>query len=441
MENQQAGVSHLLMTIFLYNFSIFMVIPAITDVTMSALCPGEDECSIAIYLTGIQQAIMGLGTLVIMPLIGNLSDTYGRKAMLTLPMSLTIIPLAILAYSRTKEYFYAYYVVKTLTAMVCEGTVYCLALAYIADNIPENRRASVFGILSGITSCAFVCGNLSTRFLSTPSTFQVSALVALIATIYMRVFLPESITDDDDCVYTKEEAKLSLLDEDEDSKNNFKIFKTMPSFDDTVSLLRSSLTFSQAAIVAFFLNLADVGLSASLMYYLKACFHFNKDQFADLMVIAGISGIISQMVLMPMLAPAIGEERLLSIGLFFSCAQMFLYSIAWSSWVPYAAAMCSLLAVFATPCLRSIASKQVGPNEQGKAQGCISGLCSFANVVSPMVFSPLTALFLSASAPFNFPGLSIACAGFTLMISFVQSMMIKATPPNFKASNCNCEEP
>ncbi|CAL5383406.1 unnamed protein product [Camellia sinensis] len=441
MENRQPGVSHLLMTIFLYNFSIFMVIPAITDVTMSALCPGEDECSIAIYLTGIQQAIMGLGTLVIMPLIGNLSDTYGRKAMLTLPMSLTIIPLAILAYSRTKEYFYAYYVVKTLTAMVCEGTVYCLALAYIADNIPENRRASVFGILSGITSCAFVCGNLSTRFLSTPSTFQVSALVALIATIYMRVFLPESITDDDDCVYTKEEAKLSLLDEDEDSKNNFKIFKIMPSFDDTVSLLRSSLTFSQAAIVAFFLNLADVGLSASLMYYLKACFHFNKDQFADLMVIAGISGIISQMVLMPMLAPAIGEERLLSIGLFFSCAQMFLYSIAWSSWVPYAAAMCSLLAVFATPCLRSIASKQVGPNEQGKAQGCISGLCSFANVVSPMVFSPLTALFLSASAPFNFPGLSIACAGFTLMISFVQSMMIKATPPNFKASNCNCEEP
>ncbi|KAI8012891.1 Hippocampus abundant transcript 1 protein [Camellia lanceoleosa] len=441
MENRQPGVSHLLMTIFLYNFSIFMVIPAITDVTMSALCPGEDECSIAIYLTGIQQAIMGLGTLVIMPLIGNLSDTYGRKAMLTLPMGLTIIPLAILAYSRTKEYFYAYYVVKTLTAMVCEGTVYCLALAYIADNIPENRRASVFGILSGITSCAFVCGNLSTRFLSTPSTFQVSALVALIATIYMRVFLPEPITDDDDCVYTKEEAKLSLLDEDEDSKNNFKIFKTTPSFDDTVSLLRSSLTFSQAAIVAFFLNLADVGLSASLMYYLKACFHFNKDQFADLMVIAGISGIISQMVLMPMLAPAIGEERLLSIGLFFSCAQMFLYSIAWSSWVPYAAAMCSLLAVFATPCLRSIASKQVGPNEQGKAQGCISGLCSFANVVSPMVFSPLTALFLSASAPFNFPGLSIACAGFTLMISFVQSMMIKATPPNFKASNCNCEEP
>ncbi|GFY95812.1 major facilitator superfamily protein [Actinidia rufa] len=273
-----SGLSHLFMTVFLYNFSTFMVIPAITDVTMSALCPGEDECSLAIYLTGIQQAIIGLGTLVMMPLIGNLSDTYGRKAMLTVPMSLTIIPLVILAYSREKYYFYAYYALKTLTAMVCEGSVHCIALAYIADNISENRRASVFGILSGISSSAFVCGNLSTRFLSTPSTFQ--------------------------------------------------------------------------------------------------------------------------MLLMPMLAPVIGEEKLLSIGLFFSCAH-------------------------------------------GKAQGCISGLCSFGNVLSPLVFSPLTALFLSGNAPFHFPGFSIACAGFAVMVAFVQSIMIRAVHPNSssKVSSYNCEEP
>ena len=52
-----SGLSHLFMTIFLHNFSTFMVIPAITDVTMTALCPGLDECSLAIYLTGFQQAV------------------------------------------------------------------------------------------------------------------------------------------------------------------------------------------------------------------------------------------------------------------------------------------------------------------------------------------------------------------------------------------------
>uniref|UniRef100_A0A5B7ALY3 Putative hippocampus abundant transcript-like protein 1 n=1 Tax=Davidia involucrata TaxID=16924 RepID=A0A5B7ALY3_DAVIN len=438
-----AGLSHLFMTFFLYNFSTFMVIPAITDVTMSALCPGKDECSLAIYLTGIQQAIIGLGTLVIMPLVGNLSDIYGRKDMLMIPMTLTVIPLVILAYSRAKNFFYAYYVLKTLTAMVCEGSVHCLALAYVADNIPENRRASAFGILSGIGSCAFVCGNLFTRFLSTAATFQVSALVAVIAAVYMRFFLRESIIDNGISTRrnSKDEADVSLLDKD--STKNFQIFKTLPSLDDTISLLRSSTTFSQAAIVAFFSNVADLGLYASLMYYLKARFHFNKDQFADLMVISGVAGTISQLVLMPVLAPAIGEQKLLSIGIFFSCAHMFLYSIAWSSWVPYAAAMFSVLIVFAQPCIRSIASKQVGPNEQGKAQGCISGICSFANVVSPLAFSPLTALFLSETAPFHFPGFSIMCAGFTSMIAFIQSIMMRAAPPisNYKVNNSNCVEP
>ncbi|XP_047328935.1 hippocampus abundant transcript 1 protein [Impatiens glandulifera] len=419
------GLSHLYMTVFLHNFSMFMVIPAITDVTMSALCPGEDECSLAIYLTGIQQAMMGLGTLVMMPLIGNLSDTYGRKALLTLPMTLAVIPLGVLAYSRTRNFFYGYYVIRTLIAMICEGSINCLALAYVADNVPDNRRAPVFGMLSGIGSTAFVCGNLSTRFLTISSTFQVATIVAMMGVVYMRIFLPESAKD---VGFSTDKEEQCLLKKGT-SKKNSKMMKTLPSLDDTLTLLKSSLTFSQAAVVAFFINIGDVGLHASLMYYLKACFHFNKNQFADLMVIAGVAGTIAQMLLMPVLVPAIGEERLLSVGLFFGFLHIFLYSVAWSAWVPYVAAMFSVLAVFSTPCLRSIASKQVGPSEQGKAQGCISGICSFANVLSPLVFSPLTAIFLSTNAPFKFPGFSVMCVGFAMMVAFFQSLLIRASPP------------
>lgn len=55
-----SGLCHLFMTVFLFNFANFMVVPAITDVSMAALCPGEDECSLAIYLTGVQQAVTSL---------------------------------------------------------------------------------------------------------------------------------------------------------------------------------------------------------------------------------------------------------------------------------------------------------------------------------------------------------------------------------------------
>ncbi|XP_024971106.1 hippocampus abundant transcript-like protein 1 [Cynara cardunculus var. scolymus] len=425
------GLNHLFLTVFLFNFANFMVVPAITDVSMAAICPGEDECSFAIYLTGVQQAIIGMGSLILMPLIGNLSDHYGRKLLLTFPMMLTIFPAVILAYSRERNFFYAYYVLKTLTSMACEGTVLCLALAYVADNVAEQRRASAFGILSGISSCSFVFGNLLTRFLpSAASVFQVSAAVAMVSVVYMRIFLPESNMEAAViAVSSKEEATDECLLEKGSINNRIRRpLRTTPSLHDSISMLKSSWTFSQAAIVAFFSMLGELGLFSALLYYLKAEFHFDKDQFADLLIINGIAGIISQMILMPMLARVINEEKLLVIGLAFNCMHIFLYAVAWTSWVVYLAATLQILAVFAGPSLRSIVSKQVGPTEQGKAQGCITGLCSFAGIISPLVFSPLTALFLSDHAPFQFPGFSLMCAGFTVMIAFIQSIMIRAPP-------------
>lgn len=436
-----AGLTHLFVTVLLGSFSAFIVVPAITDVTMSALCPGKDECSLAIYLSGFQQAIIGLGTVVMTPVIGNLSDEYGRKALLTIPMALSIIPLAILAYSRTTTSFYAYFVIRTLTAMVGEGSINCLALAYVADNISEGQRASAFGVLSGVASAAFVCGTLAARFLSTASTFQVATLVSMIATVYMRVFLKETFPKGDSSqALLKKEPGMSP--DDGNSSEKIQTFKKIPSVRDLISLLKCRAAFSQAAVVVFFNGLAEGGLQASLLYFLKARFHFNKNQFADIMLIVGVMGTISQLLFMPLLATRVSEEKLLSIGLFMGCTNIFLNSIAWSYWVPYAIAALAAFAVFANPCVRSIASKQVGPNDQGKAQGCISGISSSAQIISPLIFSPLTALFLSQGAPFYFPGFSIMCIGFASMIAFIQSTMIRPVPPisSQPTSNSNCIE-
>lgn len=422
-------LSHLLVTVFLSSFASLMVIPAITDVTMVAVCPGKDECSLAIYLSGFQQAIIGLGTVVMMPLIGNLSDQYGRKALLTLPMTLSIIPLVILAYSRTTNFFYAYYVLRTLTAMICEGSINCLALAYVADNVLERQRTSAFGILSGIATAAFVCGTLAARFLSTALTFQVAALVSMLAAVYMRIFLKESLPNGENLTQPILKSGQDDHCQDGDLSRKAPVLKKIPSVQDIIGLLKSRVTFSQAAVVAFFNSLAEGGMQASIMYYLKARFHFSKNHYADLMLLLGIAGMASQLVFMPLLAPHVAEEKLLAIGLLGGIADALLYSVAWSNWVPYATTIFAVFIVCVPPCLRSIASKQVGPTEQGKAQGCISGIISFANIISPLIFSPLTALFLSEDAPFHFPGFSILCIGFATMIAFFQSVLMRGPPP------------
>ncbi|CAN6544718.1 unnamed protein product [Malus baccata var. baccata] len=404
------GLRHLFMTVFFTAFANFAVVPAITDITVLALCPGRDECSLAIYLSGFQQAIIGVGTVVMTPVIGNLSDVYGRKSLLTIPMILSIIPLVIMAYSRETSFFYAYYVLRTVTAMVGEASITCLALAYVADNVSERERISAFAILAGITSAAIVCGTLAARFLSAASIFQVAAFASILSTVYMRIFLKESLPGGDSTLRQPilKGGVSEVADEgDVYSPKTTQVFKKIPSPGELISLLRSSKILSQAAVVSFFQSLAEGGMQASLL-----------------------------LLFMPMLAPAIGEEKLLTIGLLMGSICMFLNSISWAVWVPYAATLFNVFGYLVQPSIRSIVSKQVGPHDQGKAQGCILGISSFANIVSPLLFSPLTALFLSEAAPFNFPGFSIMCMGLAPMIGFVQSLMIKASPKKTSSNVC-----
>ncbi|KAM0879914.1 hypothetical protein ACQ4PT_033910 [Festuca glaucescens] len=159
-------------------------------------------------------------------------------------------------------YFYAYYVAKTLTAMVSEGAMMCLSLAYVADKVPEAQRAAAFGVFSGVCIAGFVAGTIVARFL------------------YVLVF-PEG---------------------------------AIPLYQEPV-----------CKFAAYF------GITGKFLtvYDLRSM----------------------QLTMMPLLAPKLGEQKLLVVALLGSCVHGFLYSIAWSFWVPYLAASCVILSILVGPCL------------------------------------------------------------------------------------------
>ncbi|KAK4401357.1 Hippocampus abundant transcript 1 protein [Sesamum angolense] len=452
MENWK-NLIHLFVTVFLSYFASLVVNPTIADVTMEAVCPGKDECSLAIYLAGFQQAIAGIGSVVVMPLIGYLSDTYGRKVLLTIPMTLSILPFGTdIGCEKDNRVLLCVLRFEDFDSHGYRRGVLCLALSYLADNVSEGKRVSAFGLLSGVTAAATVCGTLVARLLPTTRIFQrqtyyefsdanairfiivvlvnqLAAVVAVVAAVYMKIFLKDTSTCQADAL---EQPILKPATETSETGNESlkktDLIKKIPLPKDIIRLLKSSVTVSLASFIVFFNSLAEAGIQAFLMYYLKARFHFQKDQFADIWLITYISATVSNMVLMPTLGPLLGEETLLCIGLFAGFLNMLLDSIAWAPWVPYGSAFLGIFLFLASPSLRCIISKQVGPYEQGIAQGSVMGITSFANVISPIIYSPLSALFLSDGAPFYFPGFSMLCVGLAWFVGFILSAMIKFQP-------------
>ncbi|GAA0145086.1 secondary carrier transporter [Lithospermum erythrorhizon] len=264
---------------------------------------------------GIYMQITGLGSVFSVPLIGSLSDLYGRKTLLTIPFTSFIIPLAILAYSRTTPFVYAYYVTKTLSGIV-ENSTQCLALAYVADNISKEKRGSMFGVVIGVGSAGTLAGTLAARFLPTAKIFPIAAIISVVAAVYLQLFLKDKSSPSNSLSQPIMNTEIDRTKSECESSQEIQAFTKITSFRIVIDLLKSSRTLMLAAFVAFFDMLAFGGLKSSLFYYLKDVFQFNKDQFAEIMLTWYISATTTQLCFIPMVSPILGDKLLLSFGLF-----------------------------------------------------------------------------------------------------------------------------
>ncbi|KAG5595572.1 hypothetical protein H5410_036804, partial [Solanum commersonii] len=323
------GLKHLFVTIFMSQLAIFVATPAMPDVTMTLLCPAQDECSLVIYLSSFQRVIIGIALVVMMPIIGNLSDVYGRKA---LPLSQSLSP----SFPQ-------------------------------ADHMSQAKRASAIGILPGVGSAAFVCGTLADHFLSTSQIFLVATIASTIAAVYMQIFLEDTARVKEHSIEDQPILRNNEMEDTEldcETTKNIKVFKKFhPSKISFAFLGRGKPTFSLAASVAFLNSLAG-GEQAPFQYFLKARFHFKKDNFADVMLIANFCSATSQLLLMPMLAPLIGEEVLLCLGLIAGFTNLLIDSVARKIWIPYTAALLPIFTSLVKHSIQSIVSKQIGASEQ-----------------------------------------------------------------------------
>ncbi|KAJ3672400.1 hypothetical protein LUZ60_007121 [Juncus effusus] len=400
-------VLHLLIPLCIHWIAEEMTVSVLVDVTAGALCPGEKSCPEAIYLTGLQQTVVGIFKMIVLPILGQLADEYGRKTLLLITTSTSIVPFAVLALDESKTAVYIYLILRTISYIISQGSIFCISVAYTSDVVEINKRAGAFGCITGLFSASHVVGNLLARFLPQNYIFEVSIGLLVLSVLYMKIFLVETINRTQ--APCQQIPYLSfVLDA---------IKKRWVSMKGNLSIVKSSVTLRKMSYISFFYELGMSGISGVLLYYLKSVFGFNKNQFSELLMMVGIGSIFSQILVLPLISPFLREKGVLCIGIIGAIFYAVLYGLAWASWVPYLSASFGVIYCLVKPSTYAVISKVVTSTNQGKAQGFIAGVQSLASLLSPLIVSPLTSLFISSKAPFDCKGFSFLFVSLFMFIS------------------------
>eukprot|EP00850_Spirogloea_muscicola_P018945 SM000179S03417 [mRNA] locus=s179:111102:115273:- [translate_table: standard] len=391
----------LMIPFFLSCVGAVIAFPAVTDITIS-----------------------GLGAIVVVPLIGSLSDDYGRKPLLIFSFAIGIMQWVVLSYSTSGCAVYIYYAVKTLAGALGDGATFCLILAYIADVMPEDHRASAVGFVMGSLSIAFIIGTSISRFLPITIVFQVAVVTLALATLYLAAFLPESLHRQPLVDKSIEEGKSTHPFLQRDSHPHKQLIRSKSTLRTAMTSIWNNRTLVLLALISFTSSFVDAGITASLLFYLKGVFNFAKDQFAQVFLLVGVCSMVTQLFLLPVLVHTLGVRLVMLIGLFFGGVHCLLYGIAWSSWVPYLAAAMSCANFLVFPTIGSMVSQAAAADEQGKMQGVISGVRSMASALAPLLFNAITATFLSPHPPLPLPGFAFLVGAAADFLALVLAFML-----------------
>ena len=348
---------------------------------------------------GAMNTAWGVMQFLFMPVLGMLSDRFGRRPVILISCAGLGLDYFVMALAPSMAWLFAGRVVSGITAASMST-----AFAYITDVTPPEKRAGAFGIMGAAFGVGFVVGPALGGLLGGIDPrlpFWVAGGLALVNVAYGFFVLPESLA-------AEKRAKFALK-------------RANPV--GSLKLLRSHPELLGLALVLFLMNLAHYVLPAVAVLYMG--FRYGWGELAVGLVLAGV-GIFAMIVqggLVRKVVPKIGERRALALGLSFGALGFFMYGLAPTGLIFLAAIPVMSLWGFAMPAAQAIMTRHVGVSEQGQLQGANASLTSLAGIFAPALFSQIFAATLH-----TVPGAAFMLAGTLLLLAMAIGWRVTDTP-------------
>ena len=326
------------------------------------------------------------------PILGGLSDRFGRRPVLLYAIGSLGIDYIIMGLAPTLGWLL---VGRSISGMA--GASFTPAYAYVADISPPERRAQNFGVISAMFGLGFIIGPAIGGLLGhfgPRAPFFAAAILSLLNFFYGIFVLPESLPAERRRAFSWKRA------------NPFGTFRQMQRHPVVRGLL--------AAL--FLWMVANQVFPSTWSFYTKFRFGWSEAMIGASLALVGGVMVISQMTLLRIFVPRIGERRVALLGVTMAAIGYAGFASATQGWMMFAWLTTWFFGAIVFPVTNALMSHRIAPEAQGELQGAVAGLASLAAIAGPLLMTQLFGRFTAPGAPVHLPGAAFLAASLLALI-------------------------
>jgi DHA1 family tetracycline resistance protein-like MFS transporter len=378
--------------------SFGLVIPVLPTLVMTL---GDVPLSEASAIGGWLVMAFALAQFLASPILGGLSDRYGRRPVLLLSSAGHAVAFLIAAFAPNLWILLVGRIISGLT-----GASFSTAYAYIADVTPPARRAQNFGLVGVAFGLGFMLGPALGGLLGAVDyrlPFIAAAAVCVLNFVLGWFVLPESLG-----AHLRRPFDLGRA-------NPFAVFGRLKALGGPLAVL---------AAVHFLWWFAIQAQHSIWPYYTQYRYGWSPQEVGLSLGFVGLLSVLVNWFLVKRAVRRFGEARTLRVGLFMGASAMALYALAGVPGLLVGGILVGSLGGLAPSSLQALATSEAAANAQGELQGALNALTSIAIVVGPPLYSQLFARSSGDTALLGFPGLPFAVAASLAGAAFLLSLKV-----------------